>query len=153
MTQELQEKFHQEFMNVMLLYNEKILRQIKSSFKDTFSPAQFFTLSAIVSNNGLSMSQLAQMSSMQKQQVTKLVGFLADAGYICRIQNQKDRRIITVKATEKGTAFMEEYCRKSLAEISLLFSTLTENESQELFTALSTINRLFKKLQPASGIT
>lgn len=79
MTQELQEKFHQEFMNVMLLYNEKILRQIKGSFKDTFSPAQFFTLSAIVSNNGLSMSQLAQMSSMQKQQVTKLVGFLADA--------------------------------------------------------------------------
>ena len=94
MKEEVKALFHQELLDMMVLYNEKVLRQVKDSFKDTFSPAQFFTLSAIVSSEGMSMSQLAHISSMQKQQVTKLVNFLVDHQYVIRVPCQKDRRII-----------------------------------------------------------
>lgn len=147
MKEELKARFHQELLDLMVLYNEKVLRQVKDSFKDAFSPAQFFTLSAIVSSEGMTMSQLAHISSMQKQQVTKLVNFLVDHEYVIRVPCQKDRRIIRVEATEKGTQYMEEYSRKNINEVSRLFSVLTEKESEELLSAFATINGLLKKIK------
>ena len=141
MKEEVKALFHQELLDMMVLYNEKVLRQVKDSFKDTFSPAQFFTLSA------MSMSQLAHISSMQKQQVTKLVNFLVDHQYVIRVPCQKDRRIIRVEATEKGKQYMQEYSRKNINEVSQLFSVLTEKESEELLSAFATINRLLKKIK------
>ena len=93
------------------------------------------------------MSQLAHISSMQKQQVTKLVNFLVDHEYVIRVPCQKDRRIIRVEATEKGTQYMEEYSRKNINEVSRLFSVLTEKESDELLSAFATINGLLKKIK------
>ncbi len=148
MTPQQQKALTQLLFDMMLLYNEKLVPQFKSLCKGAFSPAQFLILATICYNEDLTMSALAQITSMQKQQVSKIAGFLVDNGYVQRLSEESDHRIVRIAPTEAGRAYVTSYIKDKLVHLSEAFSELSDQEGDELLSALQTMTLLMPKMRP-----
>lgn len=69
---------------------------------------QFFTLRYIVRQKQLTVTDIASTLNVTLSAVTGLVNRLVNMGLVKRQQDQGDRRVVWIQATEKGIALMEK---------------------------------------------
>lgn len=126
------------------LYNEKIIRPMAGAVRDTFTPGQFFVLSMIGGQESIAMSELVSRAMMPKQQLTRLVNQLEDAGYVERLRGGTDRRLVRLRATGKAQDFLTEYVRGLLVSLTRLLGALSDEEAADFCTCLERIDTLLE---------
>ena len=90
---------------------------------------------------GVSQKQLAEKLEIRPQSLTDALEVLEKDGLIIRERGASDRRVITVKITEKGTEMgkiIDSVRRETAEEI---FAPLNENDTQVLYDLLDKIYR------------
>jgi DNA-binding MarR family transcriptional regulator len=84
-----------------------------------------------------SVSEVAEVLSTTHQNVKQLALKLQEKGFISVEKDQKDRRVIRLRLTEKNREYWESNSEEDIAFISSLFSTLTGKELKDLNTLLN----------------
>jgi len=137
----------------LLLLQNKILRPTEfhneskeESYYD-FLPIDTQIFTAIEKHGILTMSQLAAIFGISNQRLTRPVNRLVNKGYLERIFDKNDRRVIKINVTPK----LNEVAKKYNEEIDIFLSEglaqLSDDERQELIESLKKISGILNKIQ------
>ena len=97
-------------------------------------------------NGTLTMSGLASKINTSNEQATRAVAQLVDKGFIERMHDTANRRIIKIRLTEEAKHFVEQIKREMHEEFLEKFSVFTDEELSELAKATNTIAEKFTRL-------
>ena len=124
---------------------------ILSSFnRETFSftKTQVTIFAVLCSKGSLTMKEVAAYIASSKEQATRAVAPLVDAGYVERYTDPENRTRIHIRLTSAGEAFMEERRAEFRANIARrLDAYITQEERQRLSDSLETVIAILSKVQ------
>jgi DNA-binding MarR family transcriptional regulator len=107
----------------------------------------FIWLKLIEEYKNPSISNLGQKINVSKSQMTSRIDSLVENGYITRVSDDVDRRIIRIKLTEHGHDFLDSTQKTLEADLDKLLSPLNLEEMLELETSVQTIKNIVLKIQ------
>jgi DNA-binding MarR family transcriptional regulator len=116
--------------------------KLKQSSIDGLTRSEYELLVMLVMNldenkTALSVSELADLLVITPAGVTHLVNPLEDKGYIKRLQDRKDRRIVLIGLTDKGTEVAEALIAEVQEQLIGLVNHLGEEDSKTLVHLMS----------------
>lgn len=117
------------------------LRQITAGqlFKDhdeNFSFLHFIALKFIKKEEPL-MREIAEFLAITPPSATSLVSTLFSQGYIKRIPDKNDRRIVRIVLTDKGVKKFKKHKEKAVANMKKNLEKLSSSEQNKLIEILS----------------
>jgi DNA-binding MarR family transcriptional regulator len=129
----------QELFQIMKRFPRPKLRQ---SSIDGLTRSEYELLVMLVMNldenkTALSVSELADLLIITPAGVTHLINPLEDRGYIKRLQDRKDRRIVLIGLTDKGTEVAEALIAEVQEQLIGLVNHLGEEDSKTLVHLMS----------------
>lgn len=117
--------------------------------EDEVSMGMYYTLRMLRwYDSPVIMGELAKTAQCSKQQMSKMVGRLIDAGFVEQIKEPNDRRIIRLKVTEKGSAYMEHLEQQTKVSYVSMLNAIPEKDRGDFFSALKTLRQVFNEIKP-----
>jgi DNA-binding MarR family transcriptional regulator len=111
----------------------------------TYSYQEYQALHILKECGKLPISTVGAMLLISKPRMTVLVDKLTRAGFIKRVPNKEDRRIIKISLTEKGVAFTAAH-RQNLKEgVIERFENLSSDEMDDFLSAMNTVQDVMAK--------
>lgn len=111
------------------------------------NPKFRFDILFILKGHGeIPTSEIAKKLFMSKPQMTKEIDKLIEMGFVERIPDKKDRRIINISLTEKGTEFLDKFTENRRLIMKQRLSILSEEDLKILSESLSNIVKVISKL-------
>lgn len=96
----------------------------------------------------MSMSELAARISTSNEQATRAVSQLVERGFIDRMQNKFNRRVVNIQLTASGEGYVKQG-RKAAEQIAAeRFDVLDEAEVATMYNALTQVEALLDKVDP-----
>ena len=139
MNQKISMDLTQELFQIMKRFPRPKLKQ---SSIDGLTRSEYELLVMLVMNldenkTALSVSELSDLLIITPAGVTHLINPLEDRGYIKRLQDRNDRRIVLIGLTEKGTEVAEALIAEVQEQLIGLVSHLGEEDSKTLVHLMS----------------
>ncbi|MDF2801371.1 MAG: MarR family transcriptional regulator [Anaerocolumna sp.] len=143
----MEKSLAQDFILIMNKW-KKLIHKIQSKNKTSVFPGEFMMLNAIYQrincikeNNskelGVKVSELSENLHSTMPATSKMLNNLEDKGYILRITDTKDRRVVYINLTESGTAIIKNAFAK-MHELSVnAIIRLGEEDAKELIRILT----------------
>lgn len=106
----------------------------------------FYRVSSIIyPKEQVTMGELSTALSVPFSKATRIINWLVDSGYVKRLPDARDRRIVLVSLTETGKS-LHEHISKYITERvqKLLSSSLTADERAVLFTSIHKVASALK---------
>ncbi len=103
------------------------------------SDAQYGLLFGLCEHDELSSGELALAADLSPATATEMLDGLVAAGLVKRRRSERDRRVVLISLTERGSALIDE--RRARYE-PLWRATLAEFSDQELLAAAAVLERL-----------
>ena len=89
---------------------------------------------------------LASKINTSNEQATRAVAQLVDKGFVIRMQNPDNRRVINIRLTDEAMRFMEKMKNEILDDILGKFSSVSDSDMKKMKDALVFINSILKKV-------
>jgi DNA-binding MarR family transcriptional regulator len=109
--------------------------------KSGIGPAQLSALSVIVFGGPASLNDLATAEQVRPPTMSRIVDGLEAAGLAKRRVNPKDRRALTIAATEKGTEILQEGRKLRVQFLASHLDQLSGTELTEIERSLAAIHK------------
>ncbi len=132
-------------LEMMPMYHRLIFNKLEKK-PPHVTKTQFFILLALMGNDTLNMTQLSVYIASSKEQATRAVAPLVEAGFVERFHDDANRKLVLVRLTSAGQAFLQETKEQLHQALEHKFSTLPEPDQQELLRSLHSILRILKQL-------
>jgi DNA-binding MarR family transcriptional regulator len=94
----------------------------------------------------LNMSQLAEKINTSNEQATRAVAQLVDKGFIVRMQNPTNRRVINIMLTDEARLFLSKMKDEILGELVSRFSEIPDEEMEQLYSSILNVSTILKKV-------
>ncbi len=88
-----------------------------------------------------SVSEVAEVLSTTHQNIKQIALKLQEKGFISIEKDEKDRRVLRLRLTEKNRKYWESKSNQDIEFINSLFTALTEKEIQELYYLLNKLEK------------
>lgn len=134
------------FINPVLY--KGIIRISKNKFNimSCMTPGTMFVLGSLKKCNCLTMSEIGNILSIPKPNVTAIVDKLIASGYVERFADEKDRRIVNIRITEKGLDFFHTVRAGIADELKTILKILTEEELLDFLESTGKVKKLLHKV-------
>ena len=109
----------------------------------SMSRMELMALLLIWVNGEIIMTQLSENLDIPMSTATGVVGRLAKKGYVERLIDESNRRIVTVRLTERGKDISENIKKTINQYFDLILNTMTEQEKKTLYELFVRIFALF----------
>ena len=112
-----------------------------------FTKYQLYLLMVLARKKSMTMGQAASSIGCSKEQATRLVAALVEAGYIERLHDEKNRKLVMIRLTREGMEFM---CHEQTAAKERLgndLGKLSKEERDVFFQAMKQFASILKKLE------
>ncbi len=96
------------FMETVMLMHNRLFRNVPVPIPVN----QFCALIALMNEGAMGVSELSQVLLISKQQMSSILERLAEAGYVKKAQDKKDRRRTIVSLTKSGQALLDDHSSK-----------------------------------------
>ena len=96
---------------------------------------------------GVTMTQISQMSGLEKGSFTAVADKLIAMGLVKREQDPEDRRKILLRPTQEGAAITRRLIQNAEGHLEKKLSRLGETERGELMGAFTVLSRYAKKFK------
>ena len=90
----------------------------------------------------LSMVSISRSIGLEKGPFSQSVDKLVDLGLVERVRSESDRRLIRLHLTDKGVDLANQVEESMEQHFALKRDLLTAEELDELFTALTSLNKI-----------
>lgn len=122
--------------------NSAAMVRFKSVFEEFgLRRTTFSCLSLIVETPGLRQGQLGEVLAIERPNLVKIVDDLTKAGLIARERSQTDRRAYALHPTDKGKALYDQARAKVKHLDTVMTQGLSDQEVEQLQTALDLVER------------
>lgn len=115
--------------------------------REHMSLSMYYCLQALRRQSGtVTMTELARLTHAPKQRMTRLVDQLAERGFVERISDPNDRRVIRLRVTDSADAYIDRFLEQDAACYRELFARMSADDRASLRDALATIRRVLDAL-------
>lgn len=97
-------------------------------YKETFPGSQSHILFLLQRNGPKKMSELAVALHLTPGAITTASDRLIENGYISRIRDEEDRRVVHLELTEKGALKLKQLQTEGQKTMKLVFNDITDAE-------------------------
>lgn len=108
---------------------------------------QFKMLRALTTHQHCTMQELADLLEVAPPTVTVMVKRLLAQGFVERVRDEQDWRVVRVLATERGQRAVERYTEFWRANLQRLLTQLSQEELTQLRAALPALRHM-TELEP-----
>lgn len=136
-----------EILTLMIFMKNKFFKPAEQLTRSQLSPVQYFAMSTLHRSGPQSMSDLARVIQISKQQLTPLICRLIDTGMVNRIPNAKDRRVINIDLTPQGRQTFKDLSAAIRSDIAKKLQGLSEQELEELDQMLKRMHVILSKVE------
>ncbi len=128
--------FLSELMDMVPHLYKLLFQSVQTTEVSSLPATQLRALFIVTKNGTQSMSSLADLLSIPRQQLTKVVHALVEKQLVRRKINAANRRMIMIEASEKGEELMQKILQSNISQCSAYFEALTPEEQQTLCKAM-----------------
>jgi len=130
--------------------NNRVSAAIARHYAERFqlSPAEWRVMAALGHAPGLSASEVAAKTAMDKVQVSRAVASLVASRRVTRKADVRDGRIARLALSARGQAIYDEIVPHALELESHLVATLTESERKSLDAVMAKLARQIALINP-----
>ena len=100
---------------------------------------QFFVMEHICRSGELRMGDIAKFINVTTAAITGIVDRLVRESYVLRVSDPKDRRIVKIKLTAKGTKVVKDMIEKRKQVSIRMFGMITQEEREQYLNILGRI--------------
>lgn len=136
----------EKLMYLIPTLEKRLIKSLDIGVEPSLSPLQHRTIFILREEGMLSMSELSRELSVSKQQLTIIIDKLMKVGFVQRVYNKNDRRIINIKLSEEGDDFLCLVKMKIEEDMQQRIKVLNEDEVNTLLHAIDNIYNITKKL-------
>ncbi len=140
-----------DLLLLMPMFHEKLIKPSEGLMSDSLSRMQFFTINILMHDGLASMTELSSKMEMPKQQMTKIINRLCDAGFVERLYDKADRRIIRIKVTTSGETYLKDNRARLIELVSINVSKLEDSDIEEMRRATDSLTRILPKIGKITG--
>ena len=114
-------------------------RKLKEHQIDDLNPAQGRIMFVLWREDGISINELAQRTSLGKSTLTSMLDRLERSGHLTRVPSGEDRREILIRRTDKDRALEELYVRASQEMTELFYAGFVPSGIDRFETGLQRV--------------
>lgn len=141
----------QSLSHVILAFITRIfLSQKVGDVESRLTVAQRKVLLSLDVYGPTSMSEIARQEGVTLPAATALMDKLVAMGYVQRVADPRDRRIVLVEPTTEGNSIIENLKQRFMTRLDEILECLTEEDRRELMDALGTLTFIFQKVPALS---
>lgn len=111
-----------------------------------YTTAQINALNAIASKSEWRMSDLSERLRVSAGSLTTMVNRLIEAGLVTRTRSDLDRRVVTVRVTEKGQELLDASRRRVMRNLQAVLAELSPEDQTKLNDAMETAVTILSKI-------
>jgi len=130
----------EKFSFILSLYVRNGFKEEAKSLKDRVTGQQFKVLMVLRRRQPCKTSDLSEAFSVSPGSMSIMLNSLVDDGFIERLHDDTDRRVILLRLTSKGETLVTEIYEKILSKLEKIVSKLSCEEIRQL-------NALIEKVQ------
>ena len=124
----------------------KKLLAINALVRENQIPFSHIQILVMVQQETLSISELSKRLAIAKPNITPLVDELCSMGYVERVRDEQDRRVVRVRLKEAGAEKLKALEASVHARAYKWVASLSRSEAKELNNALASILRIMHAL-------
>ena len=128
-----QSNFH-DFVNLFWHFSRKMEHLWKDIYAKTFPGSQSRIMYLLEQSGPKKMSELASSLHITAGAVTTASNLLIENGYIIRILNEQDRRVVHLDLTEKGRMTLNELQNQGRKTMKLVFKDIPDADLEKMHT-------------------
>lgn len=110
------------------------------------SRQQFILLMHINKDNGKSMSYYSDKLMLSKPNLTVMADKLIAQGFIERVYDTEDRRVIILKTTKIGEEYLQDHKEKFKQKVLKRLESLNDDDIRRLHELFKEIESIFNKI-------
>ncbi|MDA5107776.1 MULTISPECIES: MarR family winged helix-turn-helix transcriptional regulator [Brevibacillus] len=99
--------------------------------EEVVSPKQFILLRVLYDRERSTVSDLAALLKQSNSATTIALNRLVKAGYVNRVRDEQDRRVVWVTLSDKAVPLMERLLSRRRELIAKLMENLTDSELEQ----------------------
>jgi DNA-binding MarR family transcriptional regulator len=136
-----------EFSYVFNEFNNTAFKFIDEQLNKTgLVRTHFIILHELVGGKELSMSDLSLILHVTKPNITVLVDKLVKLDYVERVHNSQDRRVIFIRLTDSGEAFIGKSSEELIKSVVQLSDYLDKEDLELVKQTTQAMKKLLAKL-------
>lgn len=128
-----------------VIIKEFARRQVNELYKGKITLPQFLILELLYRQGESKMTALAQVMRVTTSAMTGIVERLVRDGYLIRVDDPLDRRIIKVKLTGKGHQLVKKINQQKLQMTLKIFGKISEKDRADYLRILLQIKEILSK--------
>lgn len=134
------EQFADRLGEIMQVIMRASLKDQTNFFaKMNLTMSQFMMLSLLCKRGQTKMSDFAGVLNVTTAALTGMADKLVKEGYVARLSDPQDRRVVMISATAKGKKIVERMDEHRKGQIINMFGRVSENDRQEYLRILERI--------------
>ena len=136
----------QNFISIIPLFKKKLLHDNCKFDKGNLNHSHFQILAVLKKGGQQPISEVAKKLFISTPNMTKLLNKLIDEGMIERIPGEKDRRIININLTEKGSTYLKNSFLEIQSSLKDKISSLPDEKLDKLNDSLLTLKEVLNEI-------
>ena len=125
--------------SMIAISREFMKQQTGEFYKAKITLPQLAILDLLNRSGELSMSDMARFMNVTTAAMTGIIDRLVRDGYVMRIPDPDDRRVIKIKLTAKGSSAAKNILEQRRRLITKIFGVLSRDEREEYIKILTRI--------------
>lgn len=140
------ESIIQNLISIVPLFKKKLLNDHCNIDKYNLNHSHFQVLVVLGKEGKLPISEVGKKLYISTPNMTKLLNKLIDEGLVERIPEAKDRRIININLTDKGSLYLEDKFMELKSTLKDKFSSLSDEKLYKLDNSLIILKDTLKDI-------
>ncbi len=128
-----------------LIMKDFARRQLKGLYKDKVTLPQFLILEFLHQQGQSGMSFLARFMNVTTAAMTGIADRLVRDGYVRRVFDPKDRRIIKIELTGRGNELVKNIHAERRKAVMRIFGKISEADRRNYLRILTQIKEILSK--------
>ncbi|WGS64088.1 MarR family winged helix-turn-helix transcriptional regulator [Marinitoga aeolica] len=125
---------------------EAVKKTMVTSFKDVdITSSQWLVLGVLLKNGKMTMSKLSKYVGLSNSTVSGIVDRLERQGYVVRIRDEKDRRKVYVKVTDKFNEVAKKSHMSIEKSIEKKLKNISEEDINKVIEGLKILKKIFEE--------
>ncbi|HIQ58797.1 MAG TPA: winged helix DNA-binding protein [Candidatus Merdivicinus intestinavium] len=140
-------RMEEVLLGVLPWWNYRLAKPFKELLDEGVSLEMYYCIQILrCVGKPITMSELAQFARMPKQQMTKMVNRLVEPGFVERVYDPSDRRVIRIRLTEKASSYIDQFLDQNAGYFRKFLEQIEEGEREEFMKAVEILLRVLPKL-------
>ena len=113
-----------------------------------FTTSQCYVLLELKKSNNLTMNELSDKMNLNTSTMTRIINNLVRDGYIDRVRDESDRRMVIANLTEEGMKAAENLDESIINYYRKIVNNLPKGQVEEVLKSVELLINAFEKTNP-----